>query len=310
MKMALDIDRSFTAERVAAQHCEELTMRAASPEERAEQASYWCSAIAEYVAGETGQLIQAAPLRVTVEGPQTVSGARALEQIGLGGVNCLLRCGGEDRTAVFSVETGQAIALTDLSFGGIGTTPESLPERMPHSAMLLVEQIAGQFAQAAAHSSGDSDEQGGQVVLRSENAKRIAPFGKTDQVAVFILAISASQDRIWRATIAMPEALSDILIQAAMGSTASADKQKCDTSKSAFTAIPFSLTAALAEFELTVDRLKQLAPGDEIPLAIGRNVPLFVNDLPFANGTIGSSGDRFALQLKSIKGIGGDHERP
>ena len=53
----------------------------------------------------------------------------------------------------------------------------------------------------------------------------------------------------------------------------------------------------LAEIDLSLARLQTLAPGDMIPLAMGRQVPLMVGETVLAHGSVGTSEDRMAIRL-------------
>jgi len=53
----------------------------------------------------------------------------------------------------------------------------------------------------------------------------------------------------------------------------------------------------LAEFDLSLARLQTLGPGDTIPLAMDRQVPLMVGDTVLAHGAVGTAEDRMAIRL-------------
>jgi flagellar motor switch protein FliM len=56
----------------------------------------------------------------------------------------------------------------------------------------------------------------------------------------------------------------------------------------------------LAEFDLSLTRLQSLAPGDTIPLAMGRRVPLLAGETLVAHGAVGTAEDRMAIRLTRI----------
>jgi flagellar motor switch/type III secretory pathway protein FliN len=53
----------------------------------------------------------------------------------------------------------------------------------------------------------------------------------------------------------------------------------------------------LAEIDLSLARLQHLAPGDLLPLAMGRQVPLIAGDRLVAHGSIGTLEERMAIRL-------------
>jgi flagellar motor switch/type III secretory pathway protein FliN len=67
-----------------------------------------------------------------------------------------------------------------------------------------------------------------------------------------------------------------------------------------FAAMPLPLHVVLAEFDLSLARLQTLQPGDMIPLAMGRQVPLMVGETTLAHGSVGTSDDRMAIRLTRL----------
>ena len=60
---------------------------------------------------------------------------------------------------------------------------------------------------------------------------------------------------------------------------------------------PLPLHVVLAEVDLSLARLQTLAPGDRLPLTMGRQVPLMMGEKLVAHGSIGALEDRMALRL-------------
>lgn len=305
----MNLAQTFDAARPVAQHCAELLSRGPRPEEREAALNAWRRDLAQELGGHLSAIFSGGKLSVTVSSAETVTGADVLSKIGPVAANSLLRCGAEDRTVLFSVDSATAVALTDLSFGGNGAVPDKAPEPLPRSAALTVEQAANAVAAALTNVSDGSDAPGAksEVIIRSESAPRLKAFEPDAQCALFTIALSMSEGATWQTLMALPkERLDDMLPGLSEdGASAPLDHQPSDGQSGAFAAIPLPLTAILSELELSLKRLENLAPGDEIPLQMPREVPLQIGKRKLASGQIGTFEDRMALRLTHALGAGG-----
>lgn len=303
MRMAHD----FAAARAAAQHCPELTghgeARGPRPEERAELLTAWRRDLARALADDLSPLLSDDRLAVTIDEPDQLTGAEALERIGALAANSLLRvgagggAGGE--TALLSFDFATALALTDRSFGGEGRTADNAPETLPRSAALMVEEAATMIAQTMTRASYADAR--GEVMIRSENAARLKPFAPDAACLMFTLVIANQQGCTWRASLVVTaERMDRLLPGAARTPRPRADRRPATGTAAPFANVPLSLHAVLAEFDLSLARLQTLSPGDSIPLTMGRQVPLMVGEQVLAYGSIGTADDRMAIRLTRI----------
>jgi flagellar motor switch/type III secretory pathway protein FliN len=295
----------FAAVRPAAQHCPELTNRGPRPEERAALITAWRRDLARTLAEDLSPLLSGDRLDVTVSEPEPLSGADALRRVGEVAANSLLRCGASGETALLSFDFATALALTDRSFGGDGKMANSLPEALPRSAALMVDEAAATIAQAITRVSfGDSPPPSGatmqgEVIIRSESAARLKPFDLDEPCVMFTLVVANREGCEWRASLAVAaERMDRLLPGSGRGPrTRAAIRPPASGSRAPFAAIPLPLHVVLAEFDLSLARLQTLAPGDSVPLAMGRHVPLMVGDKVLAHGSIGTTDDRMAIRL-------------
>ncbi|TRD11058.1 hypothetical protein FGU71_03790 [Erythrobacter insulae] len=316
MSMELNPDTAFADARPVARHCDELVMRGPRPEERAEALSLWrrefCRALSQDLEG----LFAGERPGIVLAEPEIVQGAEVFARIGPLAANSLLRCGADDRTVLLSLDLKTAIALTDRSFGGSGKLSQDVPDQLPRSAALLMDQVATRIAKAIASASSggivsaEDSEADGDVIIRSESAARLKPFGLEASCAVFVLHMSAGSDAHWDAVLAMPSERLDALLSGAA-------KIQCDrkpispdhaSQLSPFAEIPLGLEAVLAEFELSLGRLESLAPGDQIPLCVARDIPLRLGTETIALGNLGTQEDRMALRITRFpSGVSAPH---
>jgi flagellar motor switch/type III secretory pathway protein FliN len=141
------------------------------------------------------------------------------------------------------------------------------------------------------------------VIVRSESAGRLKPFDPEGEVLAFRLAIANRQGCEWHALLAIAAERMERLLPAAgrvAPRGAAARRAPASGTAAPFAAIPLPLHVVLAEIDLSLARLQTLAPGDLLPLALGRQVQLMLGDKPFAQGSIGTFEDRMAIRLTRI----------
>jgi flagellar motor switch/type III secretory pathway protein FliN len=298
---------TFAAARPAAVRCPELTHRGPRPEESAALMAVWRRDLARLLAEDLSALLSGDRLDVTVSEPERLPGADALRRIGPIAANALLRCGASAETALLSFDFGTAIALTDRSFGGDGRSSGSVPEALPRSAALLVEEAATMIAGAITRASfGDMPPpagapRGGEVIVRSESAARLKPFALEAPALLFTIDIANRQGCTWRASLAVAaERMARLLPGGGRPRRARGPRVPATGMAAPFAAMPLSLHVVLAEFDLSLARLQTLAPGDTIPLAMGRQVPLMVGETVLGHGTVGTAEDRMAIRLTRL----------
>ncbi len=307
MKMAHD----FMAARFLAEHCDELLKRGPRPQERASLLAAWRRDLSQALADDLSGLLSGDRLDVTIGEPESLSGEAALMRIGPVAANCLLRVGGlggtSAETVLLSADFATAIALTDRSFGGDGKTSGGMPEQLPRSAALLIEEAAKLIAQAITRVSlGDAPAPSvplvrGEVIVRSESAGRLKPFAPDAPCLLFAITIANRQGCEWRLTLAMAaERLERLLPGAGRPLPPRVSRGPADGMAAPFAGIPMPLHVEVAQIELSLARLQALSPGDCFPLALGRQVPLMVGERVLAHGSIGTSEDRMAIQLTRL----------
>ncbi len=295
---------AFAPARAAAVHCAELTTRGPRPEESAALLAAWRRDLARLLADDLSGLLSGDRLDATVSEPERLSGADALRRIGQVAANALIRCGASGETALISFDFATALALTDRSFGGDGRINGSVPEALPRSAALLVDETATMIAGAITRASfGDMPppagaSTGGEVIVRSESAARLKPFALGGEALFFTLEIANRQGCTWRASLALAaERMPRLLPGGGRRARPRTPREPATGMAAPYAAMPLPLHVVLAEFDLSLARLQTLAPGDTIPLAMGRQVPLLAGETLVAHGSVGTAEDRMAIRL-------------
>ncbi len=303
----MNMHHSFAPERALAQHCPELTERGPRSEERAEYLRLWRRDATAFLEADLMPIFMGEKLVVKLGEPEPAKGSEIFAKIGPVAVNCLLRCGAAEQTLLLSADLANAMALTDRSFGGNGTIPSDAPDVLPRSAAILIDRLALVVARAISRATDGVDAaQTGDVVVRSESAIRLKPFEADCDCVMLALNFGPEGSELWSMLIAMPEAEFDGLLPGLNSDAASlaALRGPADPRSKPFAEIPLPLDAILAEFELSLDGLETLSPGDEIPLSVPREIPLQVNDQSFARGTVGTLDEHMAVRVTRLS-----HER-
>ncbi len=306
---------AFAPARPAAMHCPELTGHSAGrgpkPEESAALLSAWRRDLGRLLADDLSALLSGDRLDASISEPDVLSGADALRRIGPLAANALIRCGASGETALLSFDFGTAIALTDRSFGGDGRISGSVPEALPRSAALLVEETATMIAGAITMASfGDTPPPagaplrgtgGGEVIVRSESAARLKAFALDGRALFFTIEIANRQGCVWRASLVLAEErMGRLLPGGGRRARARTPRQPATGMAAPFATMPLPLHVVLAEFDLSLARLQTLGPGDTIPLAMGRQVPLLAGETLVAHGTVGTAEDHMAIRLTRV----------
>jgi flagellar motor switch/type III secretory pathway protein FliN len=298
---------AFAAARPAAVHCPELTTRGPRPEESEALMAAWRRDLARLLADDLAGLLSGDRLEVNIAEPERMSGADALRRIGPVAANSLLRCGASGETALVSFDFATAIALTDRSFGGDGRSTGAVPEALPRSAALLVEEAATTIAGSITRASfGDMPppvgaSTRGEVIVRSESAARLKPFALEAQALLFTIDIANRQGCTWRASLAVAaDRMARLLPGGGRRPRARGPRVPATGMAAPFASMPLTLHVVLAEFDLSLARLQTLSPGDTIPLAMGRQVPLMAGETIVGHGSVGIAEDRMAIRLTRL----------
>ncbi len=290
---------SFEAERPIAQHCAELFTLEVSNEDRDAELAAFASAMERVFASSLAPGLGKG-LAVTCGGAEALMPSALNKQIGKRAANFLLECGEEPMPLQLSLDFPSALLLTERAFGGDAKTKEMKVEALPPSCWLVLEQMSAQLAQvfaAAAELGGEA-----RFVRRHENASRLSAFGKGEECLQWPVTITldskAAEPVEIALTIAVPAERFESAFTANVASANSTEEASAQSGAAAF--LPLPICAVLANLSLPVARLANLKPGDCIPLAPNREVPLMVGDVAIARGAVGTLDERVALNLTQV----------
>lgn len=288
---------SFVAERALANHCSELLAgkaddAGAQDELRAEFATTLCAQFSRRLQ----PLLAGKPIRLQSEAGGAATASSLAQGIGTCAANFTLACGPAEAVFLVSFDLGTANGLTDRLFGGDGVPSQDEPGELSPSSVLALERLALVAAQAIGASSVSSD--AARVLRHHTSIARLEPFPRGEYCLSWKLTAEQEGAEAWHMLLAAREADVDAMLSAQGGASARVrDGLRADPLIEPFAAIPLPLRAVLAEFKLPLAKLAAMSPGETIPIALARDVPLSIGQQVIARGKVGSLDDRIALRL-------------
>jgi flagellar motor switch protein FliM len=186
--------------------------------------------------------------------------------------------------------------MVDRAFGGRGTVPDPLPPTFPLSAELLILRIEQTIAAALRDALGGTLEV--TPLGRDINLGAIAPFTAGETVIELSVTVEEPGCEPWTIALAFPEATSLALFGSRERKSAPATTPIApDPMSEPYASLPIGLTAVLVDMAVPFSRIASLRPGDVLPVAVARAVPLKAGARVIATGTIGEFEDRVAVQV-------------
>ncbi|WP_161390096.1 FliM/FliN family flagellar motor switch protein [Croceibacterium xixiisoli] len=236
-------------------------------------------------------------VEVRSTGSRTVDSADLGKLLGQLSALSVYNIGQTEHVLMLSLEARALLEQLDRAFGGNGELSDAdLPETMPTSADLLAKRVEQQVIGAV------TEELGGlqlEAIDRGSNYGRLAPFAYGAEVLVLSFEVSQRTGRPWTIDIVTTKpGLHGLLVRRSGPSTTVATPRVAAAlDDPRFADLPLFADARLVDMHIPLGRLKGLAPGMTIPIALARSVPLRIGDVTIAHGTVGEVDDQVALQI-------------
>lgn len=296
---------SFVAERIAAQHCQELLRRRGpDPATLIPALTSLGERLAKKLAPELATLLGGDTPAITAIPAKEISKAELLERVGPLAANTLL-AGAIPRLGVISSIDGPTVLrLVDRAFGGRGEASGPLPDAFPLSAEMMVERLEALVLDCL---SDAFNLPGLRTAARGTRLAELARFPAATRLVVLQLEVADGARNPWHLTLTVPVGqLPELIARAGAGSHTPAVPDSGGTSGSAdpaaapFAEMPLPLTATLVEMQVPLSLLATIEPGVVLPVAVARAVPLSIGETVLARGTVGTQDDRVAIKLSQI----------
>lgn len=212
--------------------------------------------------------------------------------------HALMAVGPKGLPLLATFEAAPVLRLVDRAFGGRGVVPDPLPDTFPLSAELLLARIEEAIAGALTATFG-GEEHKVRPLRRDTSLRQLNPFDKRAELLQLSLEIEEPGVEPWSLSLAFPQPTL-AAVMAAPRRAARMDQRPAapDPMSEPYASMPVSVTAVLVDMTLGFSRLSSLKPGDVLPVAVARSVPLQVDGRTIATGTIGEVEDRVAVQIQ------------
>jgi flagellar motor switch protein FliM len=199
-----------------------------------------------------------------------------------------------DAPLLLTVEAGAVLRLVDRAYGGRGTVPDPLPDAFPLSAELMIARledlIAGRIAEAF--------ELDALAALRRDGSlAQLAPFADGTPLIMAEMTVTEDGRDPWTIALALPAATLEALFGAPESAAPGKPRAPAGPADEPFADMPLELVATVIDMRMPFPAVAALVPGQLLPVAVARSVPLSIGGKIVAHGTIGALDDRVAVQI-------------
>lgn len=289
----------FIAERAAALHCPELLGKAAAPRDAVMVTQPVMVRFSRLFGACLAALCGGEAPSVTVKPLRLASSDDFRTNLAALAAHCVLVTGTPDNPLLATIDGAAILRMIDRTFGGRGEVPSVLPEALPPSADLLVSRLAGLIAEQLSVALGSA----GTVLVRSQGSDLtdLYPFAAATELILAEFEIMEGLRTPWMVRLLLPASLA-----ATLGGdppthrSSPTPRPQSSPGSEPFGSVPVTLSAMLVDMRMPLSAIAGLAPGQVIPVAIARQVPLRIGERTVATGTVGSKDDCVALQLTTL----------
>lgn len=296
-------NHDFTAQAIAVNHCPELLRPSSAADQRDALLGEFAQGLCRDLVERLAPLLAGEIPSVKTQSPEILP-AKALLR-GEGEPQAHFRVDDEmlDLRMIASIYVAQAMSLTEYMFGGSGegTAGEGIEQSIPHSAILVIEQVVAQFSEATRafldDAAGQSAADGRRISLVT-HPLRNPPFPPAEFCLTWPITIAINGNTQWSFRLAVLECrLLELLAQSHAWGEGSRELANPIASLGH---VPLRLAAKVAQFDLPLSRLVELAVGDILPIAPAREIPLQIDRQVLAYGQLGAIDERRALRLSRL----------
>ena len=308
-------ERAFIAERTLARHCPELLRQGPTRADLLPLLERMGGRLERKLADAFAPMLfsqqGAKPPLLHCARPRETDAGALMQSIAPLAANSLFAVGAGAAPLLVSIEAEPVLRMVDRAFGGKGEAPAPMPKTFPMAAELMIARLEKLLAEqvglaiAALGPAGAGRTAGAPAITplrRDGSLAMLAPFAASLPLIAMTIEVDDGSVLPWLVTIALPEpTLFALFGCAAPGSDAPARRQRrrpmASPTATPFADMPVEVVATLVDMQVPFAPIAGLAPGQILPVAVARAVPLSVADVAIAHGTVGALDERVALQL-------------
>lgn len=279
----------------AACHSSELLSRAATPPDLDIEFARFARGFAEQAHTQLSVLCDDRALAAEIVDTKLMPVSEWYAQVGDAHRHSFFSLGQESRGILISVGIGELVAQFERILGGSGDVDESCS---------VLPASAGRFSECFEDRMGEalrrvSDRREISASANGDEAEQVAPFEASERVWTATIAVFPSKSaRVWHVRLAACQSMiTEIVGKRAVSPATGRTIGARGIGGSAIADVHLPLRAVLVDVPMSIARLASLQPGSVIPVAVNRNVPLQIEHLTIAHGSVGELDDRVALEL-------------
>jgi len=301
----MNMNETFLAERRAAMHSDRLVAKPDTPSDGLGTFARFGEKLAPVLAGKVSNVLNTSGLEAEAGAPELMLAKVLTEKIGPVAGNFVLPVGDVGGRIFASFSLPPILDRLQAMFGGDASDKAAeLTEKLPSSVELLLRRLASGLIQAIGECLDEAAIRKGEQAQFAADQSRLAVFpGQSDAVVMTITLTSEGASPIELLLACRPATMARLMTHFADGATAAPPHPRL-TMTPVMRDIPLPLRARLATMKLPASRLLALKPGQTLPLAVARSVPIYAGNHLLATGAIGEQDDRVALQIDRVHFIG------
>lgn len=209
--------------------------------------------------------------------------------------HALVAVGTQGLPLLASFAADPVLRLVDRAFGGRGAVPDPLPTAFPLSAELLLVRLEEALVNALSAALGEAHPV--RPLRRDTSLRQLAPFAEDEELLQFSLEVVEAGSEPWSLDLAFPQATLSAALVVPRRRRAASRRSAYGPTDAPFADLPLPVSALLVDMDIPFSRLASLKPGDVLPVAVARAVPVKVGGHTIATGTVGEVEDRVAVQI-------------
>lgn len=285
----------FIAERAAAVHCPELLARPSRPQ--GDQLSGFGALgdrLAKLLAPHFAALLGGEEPRIAATGARRLDVPQLAEVVGQLAGNSLFAVGAQSVPLLAAIDATAVLRFMDRAFGGKGDAPKVLPEKFPLSVELMLGRLE-EAMQAALAEALDLPNDGEtlRAIDRNGSVIALAPFPPRAALVLVTLEVTEPGKHAYPIHFALAEAM----LPALLGNAAAVVREPASPEDEPFASLPLELQAVLVDMRVSMATMATLEPGQVIPVAVARSVPIKLAGRTIATGQVGAADDCVAIRI-------------
>ena len=297
----MNLNQTFVAERRAAMHCAQLVAAKPDADSRLGAFARLGRALEPELAVRMAGVFNANGWTCEVGEPEVMLARELGERIEPVAGNFILPVGDAGGRLFATFSLSPILARLEAMFGGDMSSSEFTPgPKLPSSVELLLKRMARALTQALGQCLDAAALRAGEEATFSTDYGKLAVFpGQADAVVMPFKIAPPEGAAVTLRLACRPGTMARLLTHFVDGG-AQPNPVAPTVLPDVLAEIPLPLRARLAEMKLPASKLMALRPGQVLPIAVARSVPIFVGRNLVASGAVGEQDDRVALQLDRV----------